>query len=270
MAITGTFVIIVLLILAGAKIFFDMRKTQKKLSAKNQDASMLDAVKANMKSFFVSQDRYPKDLSVLSDKSVGGQPYFYNEVDHTRGRFIRLYRTPEDLADERVLATNSYRARVLIDSKIFWFIPRSHPETTVCRFRKGIDIVTINPGEEVGVPPEGLVIFKRSMDGTRISQGAGERWRSQLLEEKYTKSILVDHITNLRDKERFTAYGDTSKEYTDQMENKLKRTKKLHDVSAGRNTGMEGYGSPYTQEMYGEESPGLAAGGSENLWNFQG
>ena len=270
MAVTALFVIVVLLVLAGAKIFFDMRKTQKKLIAKNQDAGMLDAVKANMKRFFVAQERYPKDIKELSAKSLGGQPYFYNEVDHTKGRFLGLYRTKEDLADERVILNNYYRARILIDVRIFWFIPASHEESTPCRFRENIDIITKLPGEEVGVPPEGLVIFKRSMDGTRLTQGAGERWRSQLLEEKYTKSILVDTITNLRDKERFTAYGDTSKEYTDQMENKLKRTKKLHDVSAGKNSGLEGYGTPYGQEMYGEENPGLAAGGSENLWNFQG
>ena len=270
MAITAGLVIIVLLLLAAAKIFFDMIKTKKKLVEKDPAANMIDAIKANMKRFFVSQERYPKSIKELSGKSLGGQPYFYNEVDHTKGRFLGTYREPVDLADERVLATNSYRARVLIDARIFWFIPVSHEETTPCRFREGIDIITKMPGSEVGVPPEGLVIFKRSMDGTRLTQGGGERWRAALLEEKHTKSILVDIITNLRDKERFVSYGDTSKEYTDQMENKLKRTKKLHDVSAGKNSGLEGFGNPYAQEMYGEENPNLGAGGSENLWNFQG
>lgn len=270
MAITAGLVVIVLLLLAGAKIVLDMRKTQKKLSEKNQDAGMLDAIKANMKGFFVAQDRYPKDIKELSGKSLGGQPYYYNEVDHTRGRFLGWIRNKEDLADERVILNNYYRARILIDVKIFWIIPASHEEVTSCRFRPGIDSITKGPGEEIGIPPEGMIIFKRSIDGTRLTQGAGERWRSQLLEEKHTKSILVDIITNLRDKERFANYGDTSKEYTDQMENKLKRTKKLHDVSAGRNSGLEGYGTPYGQEMYGEENQGIGAGGSENLWNFQG
>lgn len=236
------------------------RSTGKKVAAK-------DTFLATIKDFFASTDRYPKDIR---DKGAGGPPQFYNEADHTRGRFAGWVRTPEDKSDVRKVQNGFYRASLNIDVKYFWFFPGHKRVLTPCVFRPGIDSNTIGPGEEEGIPPEGLVIFKRSLDGLKLAPSSADRYRNLMLDEKHKNGVLADMIINMKDKERLAGLGDASKEATDEMETKMKRTRKVHDVAAGRGE-PNPMTSPYSQEMYGQE--GLEGGGPatpESVWKFEG
>lgn len=263
--IVGIAFIVGLIIFSLAKKVLSKKKENK---SKGEDTGNVGAVKGAVNDFFVPVDRYPKDVKDLPAKSLGGQPQFYNEVDHSRGRFIAWIRTKEDLADERVILNNFYRARVRLDVKYFWFIPAHKDELTPCVFRPNIDAVFKGPGEEVGVPTEGIVILKRSLDGTRLATGQGERFRQLLLDEKHKNTILADMMVTVRDKERIMGLADTSKEAADEIENQLKRTRKVHDAAMGRKDSSD-ISSPYGSEMYGDED--ITAGtGSQDIWQFQG
>ena len=250
-------------------VFNKVRSKKSDLESKNKPAGPMNAINASMAEFFVPIDKYPKDIAGISPKTLGGQPLFYNEVDHTKGRFLGWVRNDADKADVRKMQNGFYRARIHMDVMRFWFI-RSHKEIlTPCVFRPGIDAITKGPGEEEGVPPEGLVIFKRSLAGTELANSTSERYRNQLLDEKFKNGVMADMLITVRDKERYQGLGDASKELTDEMENNLKRTKKVHDAIQNRPSGL-GYGAPYGSEMYGAENPDLGLGNESNLWKFEG
>jgi len=255
----------------GYQRFIDARRS---LIEQGKTAGIINVLVAAWDDFFVPIDRYPKDISDEPAKSLGGQPFFYNEVDHSRGRFLGWIRTDEDRADERKIDNGFYRARVTRDVRFFWFFVGHKEETTPCVFRPGIDAITKGPGEEEGVPPEGIVVFKRSMDGMKLAISNSERYRSLLLDEKHKTSIMADMIVAMKDKERLTGLGESSKEFSEEMENILRRSRKVHDAAAGR-AGSDGMGvgtNPYGADMYGNEdsSPTTGSPGTDNLWKFEG
>lgn len=262
------------LIVVGGYIIFSVSK--KILDAKNKnklegkDDSLKKSFGDALSEFFVPIERYPKGIRGLSDKSLGGQPEFYNEVDHSRGRFLGWERTPYDLGDPRKTENGFMRARISRDVTYFWFIKGHKTELTPCVFRPGIDAITRGPGEEDGVPPEGIVIFKRSLDGMRLASGHSERYRSLLLDEKHKNSILADMILNMKSKERIAGAEDTSREATEEIENKLKRTKKMHDVAGGRSGAGDMMGNHYGPDMYGPENIDGNAPSGDGLWKFDG
>lgn len=259
----------VVVVVAGYFLFNRVRSKKSELRDKDKNASTWKAIHASMADFFLPIDKYPKDIAGQSPKSLGGQPLFYNEVDHSKGRFLGWVLNDADKSDTRKIQNGFYRARLHMDVTRFWFI-KSHKEVlTPCVFRPGIDAITKGPGEEEGIPPEGLVIFKRSLDGTKLSASCSDRYRNQLLDEKHKGGVLADMMISLRDKERYQGLGDSTKELTDEMENNLKRTKKVHDAVLNRPS--TGFGAPYGNEIYGTESPdNLGLGADSGLWKFEG
>lgn len=205
-------------------------------------------------------------------KSLGGQPQFYNEVDHNYGRFLGMFRTATDMADDRVIHNNCYRIRYLKDVTYFWWFKSSKEEITPCVFRPGIDVISKHVGEETGVPSEGLVIIKRSMDGQRLQRGEQERYRMMLLHEKNYSKMLADMLLSLQDRQRLAHMDPGSKEYVDTMVEMLQRTKKIQDAAGGRSSGGDNmFNNPYSQEMYGAEDTTPSNTGSEGgdgLWRL--
>jgi len=203
------------------------------------------------------------------DSNAFGFPYFYNEIDHTRGRFVHWFRKKIDEADER--KEGLYRAKVLSDATFLWFFKISRELITPCVFRPGIDAIQLLPGEQPGVPPEGMVIFKRSMDGKFVSPTASyNRWRAMYLTEKHEKNMLDDMLSTLLSKDKLEASALTSKESTDKMIQLLKRLRKIQSA-AGSGGGSGGdydrYGNQYSDEVYGgeEDTPQ-----NEGVWNLEG
>jgi hypothetical protein len=210
-----------------------------------------------------------KAAETWSPKSLGGQPLYYNEVDHTSGRFLGLFRTDADMADERIIHNDFYRIRYLYDVTYFWWFKASKEATTPCVFRPAIDVISKQPGEEAGVPAEGLVIIRRSMDGQRIVTGVGERYKHLLLQERSFSKMLADMLIGMEDKQRLAFMDPGSKEYVEHMTQMLQRTKKIHDAASGRSGGDGfGLGAPYAQEMYGAEDTTPSPGGEEGLWKL--
>lgn len=227
------------------------------------------AVTETIKSFSETEVRYPTSHETTTPKTLGGKPHLYNEADHTRGRFLAFIRTPTDKEDERVLKGGFYRIRYLKDVKKFWFYKTSQEETTPCVFRPGIDTLMKNPGEEPGVPPEGLIVVKRSMDGHRVATTGADRYRIQLLNERAKNSILADSMLNLLDKDRLANLPLSGEELSSELEKLLKRTKKVHDAASGRSNSDHNFGSPYGNELFGNEPPSTPST-NEGLWNFEG
>lgn len=215
------------------------------------------------------KQRFPHKVTDMDAKAFG-YPYFYNEVDHTKGRFVHWFRKKIDEADERKVGL--YRAKIMTDHIFLWFFKTSRELVTPCVFRPGIDAIQKLPGEEPGVPPEGMVIFKRSMDGKRVSEEASyNRWRARVLLERHQKKMLDDMVTTLLSKDHLEASSLVNKETTDQIENILKRLNKIRSAAGSGGAGEMGlgggFGQPYGDEIYGTEEQ-TPAGGS--VWNLEG
>jgi hypothetical protein len=266
----GLFTLHNLLIAAGA--FIAVKLATRFLPAFNKQrkegASTGTAAKNTFKSFIEPEPIIPVS-SQLPQKSIGGLPYFYNEVDHTKGRFLGWVKYDEDKADIR--KWKFYRARVNIDVRYLWVFKGAKEVVTPCVFRPGIDCIFKAPGEEEGIPPEGLMVFRRSMDGRRLGGDAVNRYRNILLDTQHKNSVLSDTLYALRDKERLMGSGDMMKETTDDLEIKMKRIRKMHDSAVGKNDrGMNQFANPYGQEMYGEEQQGMNPAGADSTWKFEG
>jgi hypothetical protein len=258
------------------KVFQIWRSKKSELKTANKDVSFSNVSKETFKSASNPTPKENNNTMDLSASAFGGRPLFFNEADCSRGRFLGWARTDIDRADKRKVENGLYRARITQDVKYFWFFPGVKEVMTPCVFRPNIDAVSYNPGQMEGVPPEGMIVFKRSFDGQRLAIGTGERYRSLLLDEQHKNSILLDMLINIKDKERLMGLEDSSKESTDEMERRLKRTKKLHDAAQGRGMndglGFGGNPNPYAGEMYGNEPDDLGApggGGSDTLWKFE-
>lgn len=247
----------------------------KKLKAKKDEdggVGYVDAFKEILKGSATPIERNP-DISETGMGFSNGQPLFYNEIDHSKGRFLGWIRNDMDQADDRKILHNFYRAKIAKDVKYFWFFPGHKIETTPCVFRPGIDAIQKQPGEEPGVPPEGMLIFKRSMDGKRVSQDNDARWRSMLHDQKHLNTVMQDMILNLRDKERLQGSSEIADEVISAIENKLKRSKRAHDAASGRSSSGDMSplgGSPYGREMYSPDAGLEGGGGSDSMWNFEG
>lgn len=251
------------------KIYNAVMESRKKLKGEGKSASVTELAKETGRHAISVEQRYPKDIQELNSKALGGQPEFYNEADHSRGRFLGWTRTTEDRSDMRVIEGDFYRARILKDVKYLGFFKASKEEITPCVFRPHIDAVFKAPGEEPGVPPEGIVVFKRSLDGIKLAFGHDERYRLLLIDERHKRSIMADMLHNMREKERLLGAEDASKDLSEEIENKLKRSKKMHDAASGRSAERD-ITAPYTNEMYGDEdSLGAGQTGSEGLWKFE-
>jgi len=238
-----------------------------------EDLTYSEATKEHFKDMTKPEHRIDKHAGKIAPaKTLGGQPMYYNEVDHTIGRFVSMYRTESDMADARVIHNNCYRIRYLKDVTYFWFIKASKEEITPCVFRPGIDVISKAPGEAAGVPAEGIVIIKRSMDGQLLATGDGERYRSLLLMEKSWNAMLADKILFMSDHQRRAHMDPTSKEYTDDMVAMVKRNKTIVDAAGGQRQDNFGLGNPYAQEMYGNEDsipqPGGDGGQDNGLWRL--
>ena len=71
---------------------------------KAKKLGMVEAGKEYFKDQATPEPRTDKKAAEeWSPKSLGGQPLYYNEVDHTYGRFLGLFRTDADKADARVI-----------------------------------------------------------------------------------------------------------------------------------------------------------------------
>jgi hypothetical protein len=261
-----------ILILAGIYVvyrlgssFLPMFKREKKEGKKTTEA-----VTTSLKAYVTPEYTTPKDVGKMSPKSMGGIPMFYNEVDHTKGRFLGWMRYPEDYADERIVLNGFYRARINVDVRYLWLFPGAKEEVTPCRFRPGIDSVFKAPGEEQGIPPEGLMILKRSIDGRRLGPDSLNRYRNRLLDELHRNAMLSDTISAVRDKERLLAHGDMTREAQEDMMIKLKRNRKTQDAAMGKSDRQQGFGMPYGQEMYGNEEGAGVLPGADQTWKFEG
>ena len=243
------------------------------MKSEHEDVDWFGASQLYFKSFFKGRPRVDsKAAETYHAKGLGGQPIFYNEADYSFGRFVSMYRSDEDLADERVVHNNLYRVRYLKDVRYFLFFKGSEEAVTPCVFRPGIDVISLSPGEAAGVPSEGLVILRRSLCGTRLATGHGERYRSLLLAEQGKSKMFSDLLYMVQTKQRLAHMDPSSKEYVDEIVEMLKRTKKIHDAAGGRERGdgLGGFGSPYSQEMYGGEDPSFSGGGGgdDGLWKL--
>lgn len=261
-------IIIILLMILGFLVLTNGWKIFQ--ASRRNSISLVEAGQEHFKDQLTPTPRVDKKASEeWSPKSLGGQPLYYNDVDHSYGRFVGLVRTETDRADPRIIHNNCFRVRYLKDVKYFWGIKASKEYTTPCVFRPGIDIHNKSPGEEDGVPSEGLVIIKRSMDGQRLARGEGERYRSLLLQEKGYNRMLSDMLLTVQQKNKLAHMDPTSKEYVDAMVQMLQRTKKIQDAAGGRSGGNDfGLANPYSQEMYGAEDNTPSAGGDEGLWRL--
>ena len=254
------------------KAFNIFQDKKFELSEKGKDTSITNVAKQSIVEAASVQERFPRKHEDLSGKAFGGQPMFFNEADCSRGRFLGWIRTDMDRADRRKVENGFYRARITQDVKYFWFFPGSKEILTPCVFRPGIDAITYGPGEMDGVPPEGMIILKRSLCGQKLAVSVTERYRALLMDEKHKNNILSDMLIAVKDKERLQGLDDSSKEATDEVEKRLKRTKKLHDAAAGRGGGEFPGGNPYGQEMYGGEGlddVGAGGPGGDTLWKFE-
>lgn len=237
---------------------------------KSKDISYVEATKEFVKTTLEVEQRIDKDAGQFhAAKSLGGQPLFYNEVDHSIGRFLSTFRTESDMADQRIIHNNCYRVRYLKDVKYLGLFKASREEVTPCVFRPGIDLVFKSPGEEPGIPSEGIVVLKRSMDGQRLGHGDNVRLRSMIQIERSQNKMLADMLIMIQDKKRLAHMDPTSKEYTEDMINMLKRTKQIHDAASGRRDEGSGFSNPYAQEMYGAEDTTPQSGaGEDGLWKL--
>jgi hypothetical protein len=244
---------------------------RSELANKGQDTGVKSLAMESLNHFAKARERDETNTQDLSGAAFGGQPQFFNEADCSKGRFLGWVRTDMDRADSRKIENGLYRAPVTQDVKYFWFFPGTKEVTTPCVFRPGIDSIHYTAGEKTGVPVEGMIVLKRSLDGQSIATGTTERYRSLLLDEKHKNGILQDMLIGLRDKERLAGLEDSSKESSEEMEKRLRRTKKIHDAASGRGGNDFMGGNPYGQEMYGPEpEPGPLGGeGSNTLWNFE-
>ena len=251
---------------------FNFYRGVSSIRSESDDLDWIGASKVYFQNFMKPTPRLePKAAEVYDAKGLGGQPVFYNEADYSFGRFVSMFRTEEDLADERVLHNNLYRIRYLKDVRYKIFLKGSVEDVTPCVFRPGIDVISLSPGEAAGVPTEGLVILRRSLCGTRLATGLGERYRSLLLAEKGRSNMLSDMLFMVQDKQRLAHMDPGSKEYVEEIVEMLKRTKKIQDAAGGRERGGDGlgFGSPYSQEMYGDDSTSSGgSGGDDGLWKF--
>lgn len=266
-------ILIIILLVAAYGVYklvgITLRK-RSELKEEGEPAGIVTSAQKGINEEIAPVERVESDAATeYNAKGLGGQPLFYNEVDHSQGRFVSFFRKQEDYADERIVKNNFYRIRYLKDVTKFWFIRTSEEEETSCVFRPGIDTITKHCGEQPGIPAEGLVIIKRSMDGRNLGRGDSERYRLQLLQEKDWTKMQSDMLLQLQDRTRLQTLDPTSKEYVDLMEQLLKRTSKIHSAARSSGSSESSFGSPYANEIYGgEDTGGSPDGGSEGLWKL--
>jgi hypothetical protein len=238
---------------------------------KEKNTGILDATKQHFKEQTTPSPRVDKKAAEENaPKSLGGTPQFYNEVDHTYGRFLGMFRTDADMGDSRVIHNNCFRIRYLQDVTYFYWFKGSKEVISPCVFRPGIDVISKQPGEEAGVPTEGLVVIKRSMDGQRLLRGDHERYRSMLLAEKSYSQMLADMLLSVQDRQRLAHMDPGSKDYVDTMVEMLQRTKKIQEAAGGRQRDDSfGLNNPYSSELYGAEDTTPPPGtGDDSLWKL--
>ena len=143
----NNFIVLGLMIAGGFIVFKIITGTLA--VKKERNLGLMEAGKEYVADQAKPTDRVDKkDAEFAAAKSLGGQPLYYNEVDHTFGRFVSLFRTDADMADERVIHNDCYRVRYLKDVTYFWFIKASKEAVTPCVFRPGVDLVALQPGQE--------------------------------------------------------------------------------------------------------------------------
>ncbi len=250
------------------KLYLNVTSTFKSLKSKEVPLTPSNITKELIKKGVTSTPRYSKSIQEYDVRHLGGQPQFFNLADHSRGRFLGFFRTENDKADPRIANNNFFRIKYLVDSTTLWFIKSSKTAQTPCVFRPGIDVILKAPGEEVGLPPDGLVMIHRSMDGTKLATGFGDRMRNKFLDEQHKANILKDMIAVMHDKERLAGLGDDNKTFTDEMEEKLKRTKRLHKAAIGSKESSDMMGNPYGSEMYGDE-PSSSPNQPDTSWKME-
>lgn len=172
----------------------------------------------------------------------------YDEVDHTRGKFHYFYKTDSDQHDPR--KKEFYRIKYSVDAKLFGVFPSWKTYTTRCAFRPGIDTAFVAPGQEPGISEDGLIVIKRSLDGTRLSSQSNNMLRHKVLDLEHQMEVMANFNLMLRDKERFSSYKPTGQEFLDELKNGMENLRKLDkkEVTPGFN--------PYANDLYsGLERP---------------
>jgi hypothetical protein len=222
-------------------------------AAQNKSTNVGVVFKDTVADNFVPEERYPSNINDLGGRSLGGQPTFYNLADHRKGRFLGWTRYEIDKGNERVIHNNLYRARVAVDVKFWWFIVGNKEIITPCVFRPNIDSKFIAPGEEEGVPPEGVLMLYRSITGTRLVRTNSERFKQQLIDSKNQIKIMSDVIANLNDKERIMGAREASKGLVDEIESRIKQSKRMTGGGSS-NSNMDPYAG--VNNLYGSENFG--------------
>jgi hypothetical protein len=241
-------------------------------AAQNKPTNVLTVFKDTVTDNFVPEERFPSDLNELSGRSLGGQPTFYNLADHRKGRFLGWTRYDIDKASERVVHNNLYRLRIAVDVKFWWFIVGNKEIITPCVFRPNIDSKFIAPGSEEGVPPEGVLMLYRSITGTRLVKSNSERFKQQLLDSHHKIKIMSDMIANLNDKERIQGAREGSKLLVDEIESRIKQSKRMTGGGSSPSPDLYGgLGNPYGGENFGDENLPAAEPNPQNdqSWEFK-
>ena len=204
-----------------------------------------------------------EDPEEIAIKKGVGFCDFYNEVDHTRGKFHYYYKTESDKHDPR--KAEYFRIRYSVDAKMWGFLPAWKTYNTRCVFRPGVDTDFISPGQECGISEDGLVVIKKSMDGMRLSSSTNNVTRHKLFDAEHQLEVMANFHMLTRDKERFTSYKPTSEEFMDELEGGIKNLRKLEKRESTPG------GDPYARAIY--DTPGLETGevtpgGGDGGWNM--
>ena len=221
-------------------------------------------------------DRYPTDIhEVASEDHFTRHPEFINLADYSKGRFIRWEPPTEaDRADDARRGLR--RMRYSQDTTIFWFFRTSRELVTPCVFDPELDVEFIPPGTKPGIPLEGLLILKRSLNGKHLAREAMSRAVMHARDMRQMNELQADAIQNLLSLERLRMSQIGSEHWSSEMEKMIKNNSRVMRELGGRGGpqpafgGGMGYSDPYGEEIYGTDGGAYGAQGAEGAWRLEG
>jgi len=219
-------------------------------------------------------ERYPMNIAdVPSDDISAGPPEFFNMADFSRGRFLG-WEPPRasDLADDAKRRLR--RMRIGMDTTKFWWFKTSVEKVTPCVFDPALDVEFISPGTYPGVPLEGIVLIKRSLDGKRLAREAISRALMETRDLQHLTEIQADVLYKHLSLERLKGVAVGSDRHTEEMEkiaeNHHRIMRKIGGTQRppGFGEGMP-FANPFGEETFGADSAMQGGGGMEGAWRLE-